>query len=376
MSASGESAGYLAPDHTAATSTPTPSDAPTLPSMPSVAPRVPTWPALLTLFFLSPAVGEMLSGSTPPLLFINPVSLLAEGSLYGCGAILVRELVRRRGLGWSSILLLGAAYGVLEEGLVVTSWFNPYWPDVLPLHGYSRALGTNWFWAASLTTYHAVVSITVPIILVEALFPRIAERPWLGRRGLWGFALWLGVTSVVELIGFGFVAFQKRGYTHPPAMYFGALALAVALVAIGLRLKPPRAVPTTRMAPGPWRLRLAGLAATVIFFLISWGVGPAIRFWPASIALLLGFVAFAGWRVRRWAGQAGWWAEHRLALAAGVMSFFILLAPLLEAGASKAGKNASGMTPMALVWLVGLILLSRAVGRRQVRPAFPVMPPG
>ncbi|HEV2460260.1 MAG TPA: hypothetical protein VGS80_18030, partial [Ktedonobacterales bacterium] len=358
MTASGDSPGYLAPGYAAATSRPAPSDAPTTPSLPAVTPRPRTWPALLTLFFLSPAVAEMLSGSTPPLTFINPVNLLAEGSLYGCGAIVVRELVRRRGLGWSSILLLGAAYGILEEGLVVTSWFNPYWPDVVSLHGYSRALGTNWFWAASLTIYHAVVSITVPIILVEALFPRIAERPWLGRRGMWGFAIWLGVTSVLELIGFGFLAFEKQGYTHPPAMYFGALALAVALLVIGLRLKPPRAVPTARTAPGLWRLRLAGLAAIVVFFLISWALGPAIRFWPASIALLLGLVAFAGWRVRLWASRAGWWAEHRLALAVGVLSFFILLSPLLEAGASKAGKNANGMTLVALAWLVGLIWLS------------------
>jgi hypothetical protein len=374
MTASGDSPGYLAPGYADATSTPAPSDAPTTPSLPAVTPRPHTWPALLILFFLSPAVAEMLSGSTPPLQFFNPLSLLAEGSLYGCGAILVRELVRRRGLGWSSILLLGAAYGILEEGLVVTSWFNPYWPDVVSLHGYSRALDTNWFWAASLTIYHAVVSITVPIILVEALFPRIAERPWLGRRGMWGFAIWLSVTSVLELIGFGFLAFRKQGYTHPPAMYFGALALAVALLVIGLRLKPARAVPTTRTAPGLWRLRLAGLAAIVVFFLISWALGPAIRFWPASIALLLGLVAFAGWRVRRWAGRAGWWAEHRLALAVGVLSFFILLSPLLEAGASKAGKNANGMTLVALAWLIGLIWLSRAVGRRQARSHYPIAP--
>src|SRR5258707_57155 len=92
-------------------------------------PRRRLWPALLTLYFLAPAVGELLSGSTPPLLFISPFSLLFEAGLYGSGAILVRELARRRGLGWGSIVLLGAAYGILEEGLVVTSWFNPYLPD-------------------------------------------------------------------------------------------------------------------------------------------------------------------------------------------------------------------------------------------------------
>jgi hypothetical protein len=140
-----------------------------------------TWPALLTLFFLAPIIPEMLTGSTPPLMFINPISLLFETGLYGSGAILIRELVRRRGLGWSSIVLLGAAYGILEEGLVITSWFNPYWSDLGKLAFYGRLLDTSWVWALELTIFHAIVSITIPILLTEILFPRIADRPWLGK---------------------------------------------------------------------------------------------------------------------------------------------------------------------------------------------------
>src|SRR5262249_6156817 len=99
--------------------------------------RLRTWPGGLTLFLLAPMVAEMLTGSTPPLNFINPVSLLLEIPLYGAGAVLARELIRRRGLGWGRLLLLGAAYGVLEEGLTIGSWFDPYWPDVAPLGSYS-----------------------------------------------------------------------------------------------------------------------------------------------------------------------------------------------------------------------------------------------
>jgi hypothetical protein len=51
------------------------------------------------LFLLAPAVGEMLSGSTPPLSFINPLGLLYLAGLCGSGAILAREFVRQRGLG-------------------------------------------------------------------------------------------------------------------------------------------------------------------------------------------------------------------------------------------------------------------------------------
>jgi hypothetical protein len=44
--------------------------------------------------------------------------------MYGGGALVIREAVRRAGRGWPSILALGLAYGVLEEGLVTQSLFN------------------------------------------------------------------------------------------------------------------------------------------------------------------------------------------------------------------------------------------------------------
>src|SRR5260370_12913335 len=72
---------------------------------PPALPRPKLWPALLTRYFLAPAVGELLSGSTPPLRFISPVSLLFEAGLSGSGAILVRELAPPRRLGWCSRVL-------------------------------------------------------------------------------------------------------------------------------------------------------------------------------------------------------------------------------------------------------------------------------
>ncbi len=49
----------------------------------------------IVLFFLSPAIGELLSGSSPPKEFFNPVTLLLLALLYGSGAILCRELTLR-----------------------------------------------------------------------------------------------------------------------------------------------------------------------------------------------------------------------------------------------------------------------------------------
>ena len=71
----------------------------------------------------------MLAGSTPPLMWNNVGGVILTTGLYGSGALLARELIRRRGLGWSNLALLGAAYGVLEEGLALQSWFNPTWAN-------------------------------------------------------------------------------------------------------------------------------------------------------------------------------------------------------------------------------------------------------
>jgi hypothetical protein len=66
-----------------------------------------TYLACITNFISSgPIIPEKLTGSTPPLMFINPNSLLFETGLYGSGAILIHELVWRHGLGWSSIVML------------------------------------------------------------------------------------------------------------------------------------------------------------------------------------------------------------------------------------------------------------------------------
>ncbi|HET9561172.1 MAG TPA: hypothetical protein VFP01_03635 [Propionibacteriaceae bacterium] len=66
------------------------------------------------LVFLAPFVGEVLLGNTPLRLILGYLIVLP---MYGFGALFIRELSRRSGRGWPTILILGVAYGVAEEGL-------------------------------------------------------------------------------------------------------------------------------------------------------------------------------------------------------------------------------------------------------------------
>ena len=126
----------------------------------------------LVLFFLAPALGELLSGSSPPAEFFNPFALLLLSSLYGSGALVVRELKVRWDKGYASMFVLGAAYGIIEEGLMVKSFFDPEWMDLGILGIYGRWQDVNWVWAEWLTIYHAIFSIGIPITLVELAFTK------------------------------------------------------------------------------------------------------------------------------------------------------------------------------------------------------------
>jgi hypothetical protein len=66
----------------------------------------------LVLFLLAPLIAEVLFGATP---ITRIGALIPVVPLYGGGALLIRELARRRGGGWARIALLGAAYAIVEE---------------------------------------------------------------------------------------------------------------------------------------------------------------------------------------------------------------------------------------------------------------------
>src|SRR5215510_707858 len=85
---------------------------------------------LLCLLLLSPGIPEYLTGSSSfAVLTLNPVQFFIllglNVGLYGPGVILIREAMIRWKKGWASVFLLGFAYAILEEGLDLSTFFNP-----------------------------------------------------------------------------------------------------------------------------------------------------------------------------------------------------------------------------------------------------------
>src|SRR5512141_2946898 len=108
----------------------------------------------LALWLIAPIFGELVSGSTPLNEYIWPQNILLQGMLYGSGAVLIRELLVRWGKSWRGLLLLGAAYGIYEEGLMVRSFFDPNWQDLENLGIYGLLAGVNWVWTEHLIIFH------------------------------------------------------------------------------------------------------------------------------------------------------------------------------------------------------------------------------
>jgi hypothetical protein len=292
----------------------------TTPARPPARPR--RLAPALGLFLLAPLVAEYLLG-TISLSEIAALPFIAP--MYGGGALLIRELARRGGRGWPTIVVLGAAYGLLEAGLLDQSLFNPsYLGHDFQSAAHVPALGVSAYWALAFVAGHAVWSISVPIALVETLVPQRRTTPWLGGPGL-------AATAVVFAGGCALIAWDHQvteRFLATPAQLVGTAAAIVALVgvafAVGRRTRPQ----TGRRAPDPWLVGAAGLLASSLFFARpeSWlGVAMGVLLVAATAAV-----------VARWSRRPGWGAAHRFALAGGALLTYawvgFALVPLLGAG--------------------------------------------
>jgi hypothetical protein len=302
---------------------------------------------ILLLFFLSPLIGEGLSGSTPPLAFLNPAVTFLLASLYGSGALLIRDYARRWQKGWRSILILGAAYGIIEEGIMVRSFFNPAWKDLGVLATYGRWLGTNWIWAEWLSIYHAIFSITIPIFLVELTYPQSKTRIWLSSRLR---ILFHGL--LVLAIIFGFFAFP---YDPGVLAIAGCIAAVVALGWLAKRI--PNISPTQRNLKVSWKILVPiGFSVPAVFFFF---------FNSALIPIAVGTMVIGGFMVlgyerllTRWA-RRGFTDLQKLGLITGALGFFALFFDfILDLFLGRVGTSVLGVAFIAyLLWIRKNILL-------------------
>jgi hypothetical protein len=322
----------------------------------------------IALFFLSPLVAEFLLGdfTLAQLTFV-----LALAPAYGGAAVVIRELTRRAGRGWPTIILLALAYGVIEEGLETQSLFNPdYLHAHLLDHGFVPALGIAVPWTLFVLTLHTVWSVSTPIALVEEWTTR-RTTPWLRLPGLI-FCSALAVAGAVFTFA---ISYADGHFMAGPAQLAITGVVAVALIVVALRLPrttaPSSIAPASGAAPRPWVVLAAILGTGLVFF-----AGEAL---PAVAGAVLLLVAMAGavFVILRWSRRPGWDGRHRLATAAGALLTYawhsFLMHPVIK---SSPALIVVSHVVFALAAVLLLVFEARRVGARHAAEAGPVATAG
>jgi hypothetical protein len=312
---------------------------------------VPPWLALL---LLAPAMGELLSGSSPPAEFFQPFGFTIMVALYGCGALVCRELKARWRKGIGTLILLGCGYGVLEEALMVASFYNPSWMDLGVLAGFGRAWGVNWVWAVELTVYHAFFSVVTPVLLVELAYPSRKAEPWLtdGRLKIVAAVLLLDVVA-------GFILFGSMlGFWPPVAQYLLGVAVMLGFIYAANRLPSDWARRGTRPMRRPVFYTAVGffvaLASALVF---GWLPSISDSFIHPLLVCVVGVAVVYG--IVRYLASFEWRKarrSHLMGLVSGPVLLFILVSPLQELDASRA-DDTSGMIVVGAAFLLLLVLL-------------------
>lgn len=319
-----------------------------------------TAPAL-GLFFLAPMSAEYLIGydnnvGRPGVLLAG---LLILGPLYGGPALIIREVTRRTGRGWPTIVLLATAVGVLQAGLIDQSLFNPSYRDIDSWDEsrnptFVPALGFSVYMALTFVLWHTIWSISAPIAIVESLVPRRAGTPWLGNVGL-------TVTAILYLLAAGVIFFDHvntEQFVAPTPQLIGAAVVMLVLILAAFAIRPGSPLATgPAAAPKAW---LVGIGALVAFS--AYGLLPTD--WPSvagAVAILATTAILIVWLSRR----PGWSAAHRLAIAGAALLSSAWVAFLVEPLGDPPLANKLGHNIFFALGVVALLALGARSLRRE-----------
>ena len=283
-----------------------------------------------------------------------PMVALFLGPLYGSVVVLIREVARRRGGGWPVMILLAAAFGVVQAGVVDFSLFDraglagtefAEWNEaadrtVVPVFGFSVEQ------LFEFVRNHVWFSVCAPIAVVEACTPAARRHgPWLSRRTIWLLVvLWLLASLLIGSDSF---------YPLSPAQLLFVVLSVGALVVAALRW--PVGVPGPGGGPGPGPLVLGGIVLVVQ--VLSWFTGTDWVGLALRVAALVLVVALAvRWAVSERHVLAVWGAG----LVVGAAGAF--LTPPYEAAAPwlMAVSDVFGAVLVVTVLAVAFRRLSRS----------------
>lgn len=252
---------------------------------------------------IAPWMAEMSWGGIP---FTDALLVVVFlGPMYGGAALLTREFVRRTRRGWPAILLLAAAFGVFQAGVVDQSLFNPSYGRYdfqHPVH--IDGIDISLYYLVNFVAGHVVVSITLPITLAEA-WSRRPSSPWLSRAGLWMVGVLYVLSTLVN--HFGVKDEDGHGFQASPIQVATAL-LVVALLVAAAMVRGTKPATIALNVPPSWSLALLGFVAYLLYL-------PGESGWALAVAVVV--ITATCVVVSRWSHVEDWSTSHVFWLAIG-----------------------------------------------------------
>jgi len=327
--------------------------------------------AALSLIFLAPFLAEVLSGSTRiSFLF----AFVPEMMVWGCGALIIRETVRRWGAGWTSTLLLGLGLSIAEEFVIQQTSLAPL-PWFSIAGDYGRLWGVNWIYFLFMLGFESVWVVLVPVQVTELIFAKWRNERWLGNIGL-------AVTGIVFLLGswlawFAWIkrarpmVFHAPNYNPPTATILAGVA---AIVLLTLAAYAVRGVGQTQQHASRWTPPAWVVAIAALLFGFPWywlmalifGRRSTLPFWiPMLLEICWATILYS--ILRFWASARGWQDFHRWTLV--FAATLVIMAAGFSGSSSWPRIDMVGKVILNVIAVAGFLLLARRIRRRTATAA-------
>ncbi|OSY89545.1 hypothetical protein WH52_02625 [Tenacibaculum holothuriorum] len=267
------------------------------------------------------------------------------------------------------MILLGAVFGLIAEGLVNLTLFNPnYAGTTLLKYGFIPQLGTSFNYAIFIITLHTVWSMSAPIAIAEGFAGKRSREPWLHTSEL----IVVGIFSILGLAGTAISTIKRFDFIASIPQYISIVLSIFLIIFIAFKvIKKPfkKSVIEKDKTLSIWLVLIISFVLSSTFQL-WFHYAPNHKF--SYLFGLLGFMVLDILAIiifTTWAAQKNWKAKHILMAATGAILTYgwFGLRRLIVSGHTAMGIPTKTIDIIGQVCLLILLLLISIISLKKLQ---------